>query len=572
MMIRYERLNKPESTHSFGIFRILFFLHTLFLWYYTYLYRIFEFNAFPGFAHQILSSQMMMFIWLVSIFMMLTGTLTRYSAIVNYLCVLVISEVNGRVGAATFYNDLLKMGSLLCIFLPVSKSFSMDTLMSRIATRNLLPKHTNYLNYLWTVIITLGLMYLGAAISKMASPIWMSGLGLWLPLSLPYMMYAPISQTFVNQEYLMYALNYLVIIWELAFIFLLFYKRCHVFLIITGVIFHLLIAYYFNFPRTSIGVCFFYILLVPHSFWMRLHHHWIQSSSKTTVFVPSTPSYQKIQALIFSLDFRNKFEFTTIPEQATIHPKSILSMVYLLKQYVIFQPILILLRFKLISDKAKTLFYAINQNYSPTNTLFKTSLNRNIFMVFSITIIILQFSITARHITNKITSKGQKPKLEFGSDMFSSSRLKFNIFSMSNVFLGVNSRALFMDRTYGDTAKKFTLLYTDNSNQSHFILHDSSGFAYNDLNLQCEWTKINYNIAIARRQPQKEGVNKVIREWFRIRNLPLDSQANIKILLRTYPTASQFEENYYTRMLHVPLDTIGNVAFNGSSFDLEPYP
>lgn len=563
----YGRLSKSESAYSFGIFRILFFLHLLFMWYYTYVYRHFEFNAFPGFPHQILASQMIMLIWLISILMMIVGMFTRYAAIVNYLCVLIISEINGRVGVATFYNDLMRIGSLICIFMPVSKSFSVDMLMNRLATNNLNPQKTNYLNYLWSAVITVGILYLGAAFSKLMSPIWMSGLGLWLPCSLPYMMSEPSNQYLMNQEYFMYFINYFVIGWEMVFIFLLFFRRYHSFLIITGITFHLLIAYYFNFPRTSIGVCFFYVLLIPEGFWKRLYEKFIKSHNRTSIYVPANTKFQKAQALLFSLDFRNKFDFVDSEKSAEVVLNSYQKCSQLLNRYLCYKPLLWLLKIAPVNECCLAIFSAINQQYKPHNTIFNSRFNRILFTSMAVWMVFIQVAVSIRYITNKLKSK---PKVEFATDYYRTSGLKFNVFSMSNVFLGVNSRALFMDRTYGDTAKKFTIVYTDNHSQHSYILHDSMGFAYNDLNLDCEWTKINYNTAIIKRIPDSVGMDKILKEWFRIRKMPIDSNVDIKMLLRTYPTATQFEKNYYQRMVNVLPDTIGNVYFRTNTFVFVP--
>ena len=154
-----NRFNKPVSTHSFGLFRILFSAHILLIISQVYTYRQLIFEAVPGVSKNVFPALLYIFIWTIAVLFLITGTKTKWAALVNYICVVLATSIFTNSNVGTFNDDLLRIGSFLCIFMPVSRSFSFDSLINKLTFHNPKPAQTSYLFYLIFIFLSLGLLY-----------------------------------------------------------------------------------------------------------------------------------------------------------------------------------------------------------------------------------------------------------------------------------------------------------------------------------------------------------------------------------------------------------------------------
>jgi predicted DCC family thiol-disulfide oxidoreductase YuxK len=250
--IAFGILLLSEGSHVFEFQRLIFddvpYLST------------FDFELLPLFS-----------IWIIALTCFIIGLKTRTAAIVSYAISLFI--FNNPPFECHMHYAYLGLGFLF-IFLPLSKSFSVDRILMKIKYSNL-RKHyipseeTTLFNYLLIILTGLGFFYFDSVLFKITSNIWMSGLGVWYPGTLPQITTLN-DQFLLDQEWLMKGLSWVTVIFESVFIFLFWFRRFRVPLLIIGLGLHLGILIKFPIPYFSFGYLFLYILMVPPYWWISI--------------------------------------------------------------------------------------------------------------------------------------------------------------------------------------------------------------------------------------------------------------------------------------------------------------
>ncbi|MBW1297146.1 hypothetical protein [Aquimarina litoralis] len=222
------------------------------------------------------------------------------------------------------------------VFLPISTTISIDSIRKKLSYLKqgfiyVAPK-VSKLNYLVPVFVGLGLVYFDSVIFyKMQSPMWLRGLGLWLPSSLPQITISE-NQWFLNQEFLVRSLSYLTLYFEFVFIFMFWNKLFRIPLLIIGVGLHLGILIEYPIPYFGLGCSAVYILMVPVSLWSKLWDKIFKNKKNLTIYYNHLDlSHQKFRVMIEALDIFKKVEFkiaTTQDSNNISDKKEIASEIY----------------------------------------------------------------------------------------------------------------------------------------------------------------------------------------------------------------------------------------------------
>ena len=163
--------------------------------------------------------------WFIIVFLLFIGLFTRIATIINYIfSVLIFSS------AITFEYHVFYayVGiNFLLIFMPISRVLSIDNLIQKIKYTSLgqpykVDKKILKINYIVPVFVGIGLVYFDSIFHKFSSKMWMEGLGVWLPSSLPMVTWNDTS-FLLNQKWLVLFLGYLVLVFETVFIFLFWF-------------------------------------------------------------------------------------------------------------------------------------------------------------------------------------------------------------------------------------------------------------------------------------------------------------------------------------------------------------
>lgn len=171
--------------------------------------------------------------------------------------------------------------------MPVSRVLSLDSLIQKIKYSDIgsFYKPDNKVlaaNYLVPVFVAIALVYFDSILFKLTSPMWLKGLGMWLPANLPMATWSDITTPVMNIEWVVKFLGYLVITFETVFIFLFWFKPFRIPFLLIGVFFHLGILVEFPIPWFALTVVAVYLLMVPVSWWSKVGN----------IFKAKTPSYK----------------------------------------------------------------------------------------------------------------------------------------------------------------------------------------------------------------------------------------------------------------------------------------
>jgi predicted DCC family thiol-disulfide oxidoreductase YuxK len=262
-------------------------------------------------------------IWFISVLMILFGFFTRFATIINYLLSLILI---GSIGSFEYHVFYAYMGiNFLLIFMPISQCLSLDRLLLKLKYSNTTfqynpPKKVSQIFYYTLPFIGLGLVYFDSVFYKMASDMWINGLGSWLPSSLPMITHVNTS-FFLNQEYIVKFVGWFTILFEFTFVFIFYKKRLRVILTILGLILHFGILIQFPIPWFALTAITIYILMVPVSFWQKL---FVSKNTKQDFFFyydTECPLCIRTKITISHLDWFNKIGFKTVQFDAQDNEK-----------------------------------------------------------------------------------------------------------------------------------------------------------------------------------------------------------------------------------------------------------
>lgn len=255
--------NKKIDGRGLGIFRIAFTTVLLFEVFQLFYFRHLIFDVIPYIETYEIAVYPIFIFWIMAILFLLFGFFTKTATLVNYLLTVILLGTTSSYEYHMFYSYLTV--SFLFIFLPVSKNFSLDRLILTKNTSNK-PQKVSVLSYYLPVLVGIGFVYFDSVFFKLTSPLWMNGLGMWKPASMPQSVFINISPL-LNLKYFMLTLGYLTFLFETIFIFTFWRKSWRVFLLTVGIGLHIGILICFPIPFFALGVSTFYLLMVPVKIW-----------------------------------------------------------------------------------------------------------------------------------------------------------------------------------------------------------------------------------------------------------------------------------------------------------------
>lgn len=278
------QLTQRVPATGLAFFRIAFSLvalqEVIFLFYFRHL--IFDPLPYLDRASPVL--HVLLMAWMVILIFMTIGYHTRRCAVMNYLfwVVFVIFTPMWQDFDGGF-DQLMTGSSLLLIFLPSERAFSLDRLRWAIrfsvpGKPYAAPHDVPRLAYTLPLAMSLGLVYFDSGLHKVSSEFWRNGMGAWLPPTMPYYMSPLDLSPLLNLRWLETGLGYTVMGFQLVFLFLFWFKPWRVPLLILGSSFHLGIILALNVYPFGFAMLVHYLLLVPFGGW-RTFARWITVDS-----------------------------------------------------------------------------------------------------------------------------------------------------------------------------------------------------------------------------------------------------------------------------------------------------
>jgi predicted DCC family thiol-disulfide oxidoreductase YuxK len=249
---------------------------------------------------------------MVTIVFLMLGLFSRQAALINYLFSLVFIATIKTYEYHMFYAYMSI--NFLLIFANVSKVNSLDRLRLKLKYSNTRFKYNpsrevSVINYYVLILAGIALVYFDSIFYKFASHNWLTGIGMWLPASLPQVTHVDTSP-FLNIKWLALALGYITLAFETAFIFTFFRKKWRVLLLVIGIGLHIGIVIEFPIPWFGLGVIALYLLMVPVAIWRRIKKKLQFSAPRLTFFYDEACPLCNRTRIIFShLDFLGALQF-----------------------------------------------------------------------------------------------------------------------------------------------------------------------------------------------------------------------------------------------------------------------
>lgn len=152
----------------------------------------------------------------------------------------------------------------LLIFIPHANILTLNNIIKKKAIYSF---KTLAIHYYVLIFTAIAFVYWDSIAYKLISNLWMNGIGMWKPLSIPYA--SIVTPNFITESsFLSKSLGYFTVTFELLFGFLfLFYKRSRFILAIIGIGLHLGITIALPIPLFGLACASVYILVLPFKSW-----------------------------------------------------------------------------------------------------------------------------------------------------------------------------------------------------------------------------------------------------------------------------------------------------------------
>lgn len=261
-------------------------------------------------------------LWLLALLLLLIGYLTRPAAIANYMIsVYILGFVAVNEANNWQVDSLFLTGSFLLLFMPVSACVSVESLMerrrqARVRVRKLPRPQARFIHTVFLILL-IGLFYLDSVLFKLSSPMYLTGLGLWAPASLPFTTYYDVSWL-IDHEWLVRILGYALLVYEALYILLVWFKPLRVWLSLGGVLLHAGVLAVFPIPVMSLLVIVIHLAIIPESVYRKLYDRLIAARRKrlTVYYDRLCPLCRQTVGILSALDLRKAIDWKALQDFA----------------------------------------------------------------------------------------------------------------------------------------------------------------------------------------------------------------------------------------------------------------
>ena len=253
--------------------------------------------------------------WFVIIICLFLGLFTRYMTLLNYIFSVIIFSSASHFEYHVFYAYVGI--NFLLMFMPISRVLSIDSLIEKVKYTSIgrpyaIDRKVLKINYIILVFVAIALVYFDSIFHKFSGKMWMDGLGVWLPSSLPMVTWCDTS-SMLNQKGLMVFLGYLVMVFETVFIFLFWFKKFRLPFFILGVFFHIGILIAYPIPWFALTAVAVYLLLLPIGYWLKLATLFKVKKPRFKFYYDvECPLCNKVVVIIKHFDIFNAVECITV--------------------------------------------------------------------------------------------------------------------------------------------------------------------------------------------------------------------------------------------------------------------
>lgn len=612
----FKRLyNKKIDASGLAVFRVIYGLVLLADVIQLFYFRHLIFDKIPFLIPAEINFGIPLIAWMITIFFIIFGLFTRQATIINYIFSLVFLST---IDTYEYHMYYIYMGvNFMLIFINISKTGSLDSLWLKLKHSNTRITYnpsskTSVLNYYILVLIGIAFVYFDSVFYKFASPLWLNGLGVWLPSSIPQITH--IDASFIlNQKWFIISMGYLTLLFETLFIFLFFRKNLRILLLIIGIGLHIGIILEFPIPRFGLGFIALYLLMVPVSWWSNLKQRLKLERPKLTFFYDEEcPLCNRTRIILNHLDFFDAIEFKGIQTYGfederlkSFSKDELLGNIYSITKknkvlsgvdtykksfkYIPFLfPLGILMGLPGIYHLAKAVYKKIAQNrfvdrcteencgfippsFPKNNDEMKISKNiilKDIKLYGIMFGVVMLCFLQLNSIYNSTLSENfkktigvQKNIVEKAIQVFSSPTR-----SISKRFFGIKGHGVFIDSHFKDYNHTIAVVYSNNNNDIWLPITNMDG-SLGNWQVGPIWAKWGFRVNSANidKDQLEMGLRDFTSFWAYKNNVDLKS-SKFKILIKHNDSPSGWQENFLQEQLAKPWISGGYVEWKNEKF------
>ena len=256
-------------------------------------------------------------VWIFSVVLLGLGLFTRVATIINYTLSLLFI---GTIQTFEYHMFYAYMGiNFFLMFMNTAQVGSIDRLLVTWKYSN--TRHTyrpstkvSVLNYYSLLFLIVGCVYFDSVFYKLASHNWTTGIGMWLPATLPQVTHYDASWM-LNSKWFVLFLGYCTLVFEAVYLFLFTRRWFRIPAIILGIGLHLGIVIEFPIPWFGLGLIGIYILMVPVVFWRRLIQAVQRKSSALTFYYDGEcPLCVRVVIFLKHFDFLGAISYRSVQQ------------------------------------------------------------------------------------------------------------------------------------------------------------------------------------------------------------------------------------------------------------------
>lgn len=317
---------KEESGLALALFRIVYGLVVLAEVWQIFYFRHLIFDPIPYVQEGIFLTTPALILWMTSLFFIIIGLFTRFNAILNYLFTILFLGFSFGVGEGKVHEyhidtELLTVAIVL-IFMPISQRLSLDRLVKKLKYSNTNDEYDpkgNISNIHYIILaLAAGLIYFDSIFFKASSPMWLEGLGVWLPASLPWATWLDLS-FMLNQEFIIKFLGYLTLVFQATYIFLVWFKKFKTPFLLVGIGLHFGIFFAFPIPWFALAMIALYIGLIPSSFYSNIYQKFFKRAKNPTLtfyYDENCPLCNRLRIIVQYFDNGRNILFVSAQKEA----------------------------------------------------------------------------------------------------------------------------------------------------------------------------------------------------------------------------------------------------------------
>jgi uncharacterized membrane protein YphA (DoxX/SURF4 family) len=557
------------SGKSLAMFRIVLGAFLMLLVLRIMPYRDIYFDQVKGTAPYTFPSKLLLFFWFISAFFLAIGFKTRISSIICYTFTVIGATFFSMTGIGSFNDDVLRISTLLLALLPSADYFSVDALLKKMSD----PLHTASsqwrLNYRLAIILILGMLYAGSAISKLLSPVWQQGLGLWIPYSVPARRWLEFSP-FINNKLLMQCFAWATIIWELAFPLLFFRRKFSLFFAISGIALHVFIGLVFPIYFFCMGPILAYSLFISDNFWSWLERKLKNNRQFTVTYNHEIRAQRYLAGFLISTDWSNTFQLKkgdSLALDGAVFATTQSALNELGRFNSAIWLIAALSRIRSIRNQLANVAILITPQVHRSEAQ-KTEVKQQVFVTTCLFIIGLQTAILAYGVYAML-NKSPEQRFAYHQSGVQKFDLSPNPVSAARIFFGINKRGLFLDASVSGSFKAVNLSLVNNGTETPLPLYDANGYCQS-LNRDFGWSVFAHYYFLKDSYTINHEALKKFTSFWNIKNGLNPKAISYKVYTKVYTYPKAFEIDYLKKQEALQWDFTGTAEWQDSTFRYLP--